>query len=146
VAGTASGASDGTAGTSRAERAAARQARLAQAAEGREPEPEVRADKRALDAATASAPRFPATLDEAMEATRPRPMHGDRVKVTIGKMMFCPVKYQGYEVGPLSLEVEVQDGEDYLAAYNRARLLLTVMFEAEHELQRKEFDAHVERR
>lgn len=69
---------------------------------------------------------------------------GDFVTVTIGKESFCPVKYNGFDVGPIAVSVTVREGETHAGAYRRARLAASVLFEAEFDLRVEEFRRHLE--
>src|SRR5690349_15140793 len=49
---------------------------------------------------------------------------GDSITVTIGKEILYPVKFNGVEVGPLSMTVRIRQGETAGKAYERARVVL----------------------
>ena len=69
---------------------------------------------------------------------------GASITVTIGKTNLCPVKYNGFDVGPLSMTVKVGRMETPVQAYQRARLLLTELYEAEFSLRLQDFKRHLE--
>lgn len=69
---------------------------------------------------------------------------GASVTVTIGKTNLCPVKYNGFDVGPLSMTVKVGRTETPVEAYQRARLVLTELYEAEFSLRLQDFKRHLE--
>lgn len=129
---------------SRAERAEARKRELEQApseptsADTPAPHPEVTAaSRREANREAVRAARFDVPASTAGR-------EGDRVLVTIGKQILYPVKYNGFEVGPLSLEVQLDPGETFEAAYQRARLVLAQLFEAEYDLQLRAFKDRLE--
>lgn len=64
---------------------------------------------------------------------------GDRVLVTHGKEVFFPVKFQCFEVGPVSFETAVGPGEDLPTAYARASAVAAAMFEAEFTMKRVDY-------
>lgn len=64
---------------------------------------------------------------------------GDVVTVTKGKEVFFPVKFNGFDVGPLSATTVIREGEDSGEAYSRARSSLEVLFRVEYELAAKEY-------
>lgn len=68
---------------------------------------------------------------------------GDSLTVTIGKEIIFPVKFNGVEVGPLSMTVRVRAGETAGQAYTRARIVLEHLFETEFAVRMKDFIAHV---
>jgi hypothetical protein len=56
---------------------------------------------------------------------------GDKIVVTIGEQNFMPHRYQGFRVGPFSVETQLLEGETYLDAYNRVwAALQPTMFKA----------------
>jgi hypothetical protein len=70
---------------------------------------------------------------------------GDTLTVTMGKELIFPVKFNGFEVGPLSTTVTVRDGETPAHAYDRARGVLEQLYAAEFDLQLAQFVEHVDR-
>lgn len=97
-----------------------------------------RADEMASLLAQNKAPKSGA--DNAVGAT----YDGAAVTVTIGKTNLCPVKYNGFDVGPLSMTVKVGRTETPVEAYQRARLVLTELYEAEFSLRLQDFKRHLE--
>jgi len=69
---------------------------------------------------------------------------GDSLTVTIGKEIIFPVKFNGVEVGPLSMTVRIRVGETAGQAYTRARIVLEHLFETEFAVRIKDFIAHVD--
>lgn len=70
---------------------------------------------------------------------------GDVLTVTMGKEVIYPVKYNGFEVGPLSMTVTVRKGETAASAYDRARGVLEQLYETELDLQLKQFVEHLDK-
>ena len=58
----------------------------------------------------------PSAPTESKEYTRTSPARAAldvrRVTVSWGKELFSPVKYESFEVGPFSIEVEIKPGDD----------------------------------
>jgi hypothetical protein len=69
---------------------------------------------------------------------------GDELTVTIGKSSLFPVRYNGLEVGPLSMSVRLRQGETPAEAYGRARAVLEELYQAELDLRLKEFVDHLD--
>lgn len=69
-----------------------------------------------------------------------------RVTVSWGKELYSPVKYESYEVGPFSLEVEIREGEDVEAALDRAHDFLAAYAEKVKARKRAAFAASLTRR
>lgn len=69
---------------------------------------------------------------------------GTRVVVTIGMQKFSPVQYHTFDVGPFSLEVEVQD-ESYQDACARGLTELKKIADLEFEEALKLYVARVKR-
>lgn len=55
------------------------------------------------------------------------------ITVTLGKMVFYPVKYNGFEVGPISMTVELGPDDDVVERTAEVRGMLIGLFEAEFE-------------
>lgn len=64
---------------------------------------------------------------------------GDSVSVTAGKEIFFPVKFQGFEVGPISFQTAIGPGESLEQAYGRASSVVAAMFEAEFNMKRVDY-------
>lgn len=64
---------------------------------------------------------------------------GDSIEVTIGRSIIYPVKFNGLEVGPLTMSVRVRQGETPGQAWSRARSVLEELYQAELDLRLKEF-------
>ena len=62
--------------------------------------------------------------------------------LTMGKTTLFPVKFEGFEVGPISATVTVKEGETYGDVWQRARAALEQLYEAEFDLRLREFQEH----
>jgi hypothetical protein len=60
---------------------------------------------------------------------------GEEVEVTRGKETFFPVKFNGFDVGPISVRVVRREEETGEEAYIRAATSAAVMFQAEFDLK-----------
>lgn len=49
------------------------------------------------------------------------------------------MKYNGFDVGPVTVRTTVQPGEGYSEAYARARTAAYAMFEAEFKIKNKQY-------
>ena len=67
---------------------------------------------------------------------------GDEVSWTAGKETFCPVKFHGFEVGPVTVTTRVRPRETAADAIARAKAVATAAWEAEFEEKLK---LHLER-
>lgn len=110
---------------------------------GSEPEPAIRSttvpqpSKPAYVAPTTKAPRFEQKgwgpgLGQDLDA-------GDVLTVTLGEEHYMPIKYHGFKVGPIAVQVRMREGEGIDDLLLRAHRVLDVMFEAEFDLKRKQF-------
>lgn len=82
----------------------------------------------------------PAALPELVSA-------GDQLLVTMGKEVYYPggaQKFQGFEVGPMSITVSIRKGESGAQAWVRGRSVLEHLFEAELKLRIAEFVEHLD--
>ena len=68
---------------------------------------------------------------------------GDSVEISIGKSVLWPIKFNGFEVGPITLSVRVRKGETIADAYSRARLSAAVLFQAEYDIKLLEFEGQL---
>ncbi len=64
---------------------------------------------------------------------------GDEVTFTAGRELYAPVKYNNFEVGPVTVKTCVGPGETAAEAYARAAVAAKTMFEAEFHLKRIEY-------
>lgn len=64
---------------------------------------------------------------------------GDTVTFTVGRELFAPVKYNTFEVGPISVTTTVGPGETMADAFARAHAMAYVMFESEFHLKRVQY-------
>lgn len=64
---------------------------------------------------------------------------GDKFTFTKGAETFCPVPYNSFTVGPFSTTVTVRKGESMEEVYVRAYRFLMQVFEADFEIQKKQF-------
>ena len=72
---------------------------------------------------------------------------GDQLLVTIGKETYYPggaQKFNGFEVGPMSVTVTIRKNETAAQAWVRGRSVLENLFEAELVLRIDEFVAHLD--
>jgi hypothetical protein len=70
---------------------------------------------------------------------------GDWVEATAGKELFFPIKFQSFEVGPITVGVHTREGETYATAFMRASLAAEELFEAEFEVKLRGFADRVKR-
>lgn len=64
---------------------------------------------------------------------------GDRLGVSIGKETYFPIKFNGFDVGPVSIETTVREGESGADAYLRVRGAAEAIFQAEYEVKVKDY-------
>ena len=73
---------------------------------------------------------------------------GDQLLVTLGKEVYYPggaQKFNGFEVGPMSITVSVRKNESAAQAWVRGRTVLEQLFEAELVLRIDEFVEHLDK-
>jgi len=70
---------------------------------------------------------------------------GDVITVTRGAERYCPVKYNGFDVGPVSVTVTVREGESHAEAYMRATATCDVLMQVEFDIKLKEFRDRLEK-
>lgn len=68
---------------------------------------------------------------------------GTKLTVTWGREHFSPVQYNGYDIGPFTMEVTVQRGETPLQAERRAMVHMEAMASEEKTLKLKGFLARL---
>jgi hypothetical protein len=64
---------------------------------------------------------------------------GDPVRVTIGKETFFPIKFNGFDVGPVEASTTVRGDETPEDAYVRAATAAEVMFAAQFEVKMRQY-------
>lgn len=72
---------------------------------------------------------------------------GDSLTITMGKEVYYPggsQKFNGFEVGPMSITVTIRAGESAAQAWVRGRSVLEHLFEAELDLRISEFVEHLD--
>lgn len=70
---------------------------------------------------------------------------GDTVDATIGKETFYPIKFNGFDVGPIRVTTTVREGETGDDAFLRARGSAEAMFLAEFDLKLRDYFKRLER-
>jgi len=70
---------------------------------------------------------------------------GDAVEVTVGKETFFPVKFNGFDVGPVTAKTTVRDRETPEDAYVRAATAAEVMFAAQFDVKMRQYFERFER-
>lgn len=68
---------------------------------------------------------------------------GDLLTVTMGKETFFPEKFNGFDVGPLTVSVTIRNGESAAKAWVRARSVLEQLYFAEFDLRVQEYMEHI---
>lgn len=61
------------------------------------------------------------------------------ITISFGKELYCPIPYNSFEVGPLSVTVNIRKGETYSDAASRARSVLCELWQQEYESKRQGF-------
>lgn len=64
---------------------------------------------------------------------------GDTFTFTKGAETYCPVPYFPFTVGPFSVTIKLRSGEGLEEFVGRAQRFLATIFEAEFELQKKQW-------
>lgn len=70
---------------------------------------------------------------------------GDTVDATVGKETFYPIKFNGFDVGPVRVTTKVREGETGDDAFLRARGSAEAMFLAEFDLKLRDYFKRLER-
>lgn len=70
---------------------------------------------------------------------------GDRISLTIGQEMFVSGKYGGsFTVGPITVEIQVQEGETLVDAQVRLRQVASITWETEFQLKLSQYPQRAE--
>lgn len=70
---------------------------------------------------------------------------GDTISMSWGKELFCPVKYNNFEIGPFTASTTIRKGETQAVATERVRRYLAVLAKEEFDRKLKGFLARLKK-